>query len=115
MAQVKREWMGLLGLNSQGDLGALTVYTSATGKLIIFPRAPPLNPPSIEQIYQRQLVVAAARAWNELTTAEKSNWEKAAKRASLKITGYNLFTYWSITHDSAPIQTIEAQTGISLL
>jgi hypothetical protein len=115
MAWVSRELMGLLGLNSQGDLGALTVYTSATGKLVIFPRAPPLNPPSIEQIYQRQQFVAAARAWRELSAEQRSNWERAAKRASLKITGINLFYFWSTKRDEPTIRTIEQQTGIQLL
>lgn len=83
--------------------------------MVIFPRAPPLSPPSIEQTYQRQLFVAAARAWRELDQADQRKWERAARRASLKITGYNLFVFWSTRRERTYIQTIERSAGIRLL
>lgn len=115
MAEVPRRLMVVLGLNVMGDLGGLTSYTNRNRKLIIFPRAPPLNPPTIEQIWQRQRMVAAARQWKELTIEQRRNWLLAARRASLKITGYNLFVYWSMTNDAATVRTIERQSGFKLL
>lgn len=115
MAQVSKNLIKLMGWNTQGDLGGLTVYTSQRKKLVVFPRAPPLNPPSIDQIYQRQRIVAAARQWRMLPLEKRQAWLRAARRASLKITGYNLFVFWSTSHDDAKIRTIERQSGESLL
>lgn len=113
---VKKEWFKLFGLNTQGDLGSLTTYTSqARKKLVVFPRAPPLNPPSTEQIYQRQRFVAAGAQWRALTPQKRRDWEFAARRASLKCTGYNLFVFWSLTNDTKVIQTVERQSGRALL
>lgn len=115
MAHQPRKMLDLLSMSTQGDLGALTMYTSQRGKLVIFPRAPPLNPPSLEQARQRQQFNATAIAWWSLTNEQRTAWKTAAIRAHLRITGYNLWTYWRLTGDKPTIETIERQAAISLL
>ena len=115
MAHAPRKLLNFLSMSTQGDLGALTLYTSQRQKLVIFPRAPPLMPPSLEQSLQRQKFVTASIGWNTLTSAEKLRWKRAVSIANLRITGYNLWCYWSLTNDQQTIATIERQTGISLL
>lgn len=115
MARVDPRWFRYLGWNSQGDLGPLTMYTDKRRQLIWFPKMPPLNPPSIRQTQQRDRFRAIGLAWWELTTPEREAWENASKLARLRITGYNLFSYWFITQDSATIRTIESQTGLDLI
>jgi hypothetical protein len=50
-----------------------------------------------------------------MNRTQRRNWEQAAKKAGLKITGYNLFTYWQLTHDRPTIRTVERQSGIPLV
>lgn len=83
--------------------------------MVVFPRSPPLNPPTIEQIFQRQAFVAAAAEWRLQGPETRAKWKRAARRAALKITGYNLWVYWRCTNDQETIRTIERQSGINLL
>jgi len=115
MARVDTRWFKYLGWNSQGDLGPLTMYTDKRRQLIWFPKMPPLNPPSLRQTQWRERFRACGREWWELTTTQRKTWEQASQLARLRITGYNLFSYWILTQDDATIRTIESQTGLTLL
>lgn len=104
-----------MGFNATGDLGALTMYTTVRGNMVAFPKSPPLNPPSQLQTQMRNFYRLAASAWRGLTPQDRDAWSNAARRASLRITGYNLFIYWQRTKDVATLKTIERQSGITLI
>lgn len=105
----------ILGFTVQGDLGGWTFYTSARRQLVFYPQAPPKEPASRDQTTMRNKFRAAAQAWNAQTRQHKANWQTAAKKAHLRITGYNLYTYWQTTRDTSTIATIERQTKLQLL
>jgi len=105
----------LLGLNFQGDLGPLTTYTSKKGRRVWFLKTTPSGPSSDWQKIQRDKFRALALAWMNLTQEQRQAWHTAAKRASLRITGYNLWAYLQLTGDRAAIETVERQTGERLL
>lgn len=107
--------LALLGFNLTGDFGGLTCYTTEKGKVVMFPRAPPLNPPSDAQQLQRDRLTEAAHEWAQFSLATQQKWQQAARRASLRITGYNLFVYWWMSGDTAIIATIDNQTGLDLV
>lgn len=112
MAQSKTGLIKFLGMNAQGDLGPLTTYTSRFGHLVYYPRNPALNPPSEEQTAQRLSMREAAAAWRARTPAERADWTALGFAAHLRITGYNLFTYWQMTGDFETVQTLINRTGI---
>lgn len=103
------------GWNSQGDWGPWTFYTDQRKGLVYFLKAPPLEPASAWQQSIRNSFRLAAYAWRSIDPDKQADWERAAQRAHLRCTGYNVFTYWSLTHDDAAIHTIERQTGIQLI
>lgn len=104
----------MLGWRPSGDIGPDTVYTSTRGEIVWFPRAPPLNPPTQSQTNQRKEMTRAAKAWRTLTPAQRENWEAATHRCSLKLTGYNLYCFASITGNLEVIATIAHQARLVL-
>lgn len=113
--QPPRTILTLLGFGATGDLGPFTFYTNKRGRLVWFIKAPPTSPPSYAQLRQQDLFTSAAATWQFFTPTRRNNWELASKRASLAITGYNLWVYFCCTADLTEIQTIEHQTGLNLL
>jgi len=107
--------LALLGWGLTGDFGGLTAYTTEAGKVVMFPRAPPLNPPSDAQQAQRDKLTEAANEWAKLDLPSQQKWQQAARRASLRITGYNLWAYWWLTKDTATVATVAHQSGRDLL
>lgn len=114
MARTDNKILALLGFSCTGDLGPWTLYTSARHQIVFYPRVPALNPPTPLQIVMRDRWRQAAATWQMLSTATRENWELASKRASLKITGYNLWVYLSTTADRATVDTIARQAGVTL-
>ena len=104
-----------LGWNVQGDIGPWTFWTSKRGQLVFFPKAPPLVPPTKDQIHQRNKFKLVANLWNHLLATTRKTWEAAALAAHLRIHGYDLFTYYELTGDHDAIRTIERQTNLQLL
>lgn len=104
----------LLGWKITGDFGPFTFYTSRRGKPVWFPKAPPLNPASTDQLAQRAKYSAAGAAWQTQTAWQKAQWELAAQKAYCKCTGYNLFVHYIATDTTAYIDTISRQSGIIL-
>jgi len=107
--------LNLLGLSPTGDIGPFTMYTSQRGRPVWFPKAPPLSPPSVRQVEQRNRWRVAALFWQSVPLQEKRNWRLAAQKAHLKITHHNLFMYYATTEDAATIRTVERESGIQLL
>lgn len=109
------ELLSFLGFGATGDLGPLTGYTNKRGKLVWFIKAPPTCPATDWQISQRNTFRLIAMAWKALSDPARQQWHLAETRGHLNITGYNLFTWWSITEDDGPILTIQHQTGTNLI
>jgi hypothetical protein len=107
--------LSLLGFVQWGDFANLTTYRSKRGKLVWFEKTWPDKPPSPKQEIQREIWRAAASQWRELTDDQRHQWALAARRASLCMTGYNLWIYWYISFDDATIRTLEHQTHTTLL
>ena len=103
------------GFNSQGDFGPWTFYTDKRKGLVYFVKSPPLEPPSLLQTSVRNAVRLSAYTWRGLPGERQRDWETAAQRAHLKITGYNLFTFWILRKDDAAIHTIERLSRIKLI
>lgn len=104
-----------LGLIQSGDLAGLTTYvTERRRRAVFFPLAPPTKPPTADQIAQRSAFKAAIDAWNALPPADKSNWERAAKRLSLGLTGFNAFTHFHLKPDPIAVDTLRRQSKIAL-
>jgi len=101
----RRIW-SLLGLRPTGDLGPLTFYTTRHRRVVAFPRAPPLTPPSPRQTFQRNSFRAVAWAWTRLTPQRRKDWLDLAKTNHLRITGYNLYVYYQLTGDLKTIKTL---------
>ena len=105
----------LLGLISWGDLGKITIYRSKRGKLVWLIKTWPKKPPSPTQVIQRAKYAVAAKAWTDLTPAQRQQWHLAARRASLTMHGYHLFISHQTVRDDACIKTIQRQTRTNLI
>lgn len=109
-----RGLLNLLGIVIWGDFADMTMYR-CHGKLILFGKTRPEKPPSDLQVEQRAKFSAAVDAWNGLTQDQRDTWELATRRLSLCLHGWNLYLHWQLTDDTSAIQTIERQTGLTLL
>lgn len=105
----------LLGLVAWGDLGPLTFYRRPEGRLVAYGKTWPETSARPRQLVVRANFKAAIDAWHALTAYQRAAWTLAARRASLCMTGYNMFLYWTLTQETAVIRTIEHQTGVTLL
>jgi len=103
-----------LGLNTQGDLGPWTFYTSKDKGLVWYPKAPPLTPASYLQSVQRNKWRLCARLWASYTQDQRDAWLQAALRARLWIGGYNLFVYVVTKPDTSVLPAIERASDIDL-
>lgn len=112
--QLPENLFNLMGLHLGGDLGPLTFYKSKRGKLVWFDKAPPTTPPSWRQTSQRSLFRAAAQCWRLCTPEQRQQYELAARKASLCMTGYNLFVHLKLKPDPNLQRTIESQTNTVL-
>lgn len=104
----------ILGLNVQGDIGPLTIYTSRNRRLVYFLRAPPLHPPSQTQEHFRENFRVYAASWRAAGVAVRREWNQAVRRANLSLSGYNLWVWFSRTRAESELQTIERAAGINL-
>lgn len=102
------------GWNPTGDFGPWTIYTAKNKKPVMFIKAPPTKPPTYRQQYHRAQWTAFARSWKHMAKQERKLWELATKRASLYLTGYNLFVWWRTTHDTATLESIIRQSGVEI-
>lgn len=114
MAEIRTLIPAVLGWYVTGDLGPYTIYTNARGKIVWFPRSPPLMPPTIHQTQQRQNFKLAAQAWRSFDAATRAAWERVARRTSMQMTGYNLFVWRSTHTDITPILTAARQAGVPI-
>lgn len=115
MAQQIKSFLSVLGIVTWGDLGPLTIYRNKRGRMVAYPKAPPTCPASPIQTLYRDKWRDAAIAWNNLAEDVRARWELATHRASLRITGYNLWVFYHTTGDEPVIRTLEQITGLALL
>ncbi|MHC4405934.1 MAG: hypothetical protein ACYTG0_40350 [Planctomycetota bacterium] len=108
-------YLQILGLRIQGDLDGITCYRSKRGAVIWFPQAPPRTPPSDLQAAQRAKWRAILDDWNALPAATRDDWELITKRASLWLHGLNLYIWWRCSEDDSVINTLQRQTGITVI
>ena len=105
---------GLLGFRVNGDFGGMTCYTNKNGKQVWFPFSPPTKPPTALQIAQRQRFAAAVNSYLSQSSSVKAQYELATQRASLCLTGQNLWVSVAMLHTFATLDTIAAQTKTTL-
>lgn len=105
----------MLGFYAAGDLGPWTFYTSKRKGLVWFLKSPPLKPPTILQLHQRNLFRLAGHTWRSLTEEQRHRWLLSARRAHLAITGYDLFVFWCLTRDDAAVLTVERLSHLDLI
>jgi hypothetical protein len=103
----------LLGLQISGDVGPWTIYSDRFGKPIVFPRSPPKVPRSERQAAQRQRWRDCCDAWNALDQAERDAYETLSLRASMCMTGFNLFLKMSMNPDYSTWSLLFEQTGLT--
>lgn len=113
--KVPHDTIRFIGINPTGDLGGFTAYTSRRAGTVWFVKSPPLTPPTIRQLHQRDRFRLAAQAWRNLDHDTKQNWHLAARRARLYVNGYTLFVWYQLTRARAGLATIERQSAITLL
>ena len=113
--QIPHAALKFLGFSPTGDLGTLTAYTSHRHGSVWFLKSPPTKPPTEHQIRQRDRFRFAARAWRDLNEKKRKTWHDAARLASCIVHGYTLFVYWQLVRDRPSIETIERQSGCSLI
>lgn len=98
----------------QGDVGPLTSYTNKRG-IVMFLKAWLRDPASPKQIAHRDRIRAAARNWKAAPISTKQAYERATKKLSLYINGYNMWVCMSMNRDArAAMPTIERQSGQTL-
>jgi len=102
------------GWNSQGNIGPWTCYTGKRRQLVIFLTKDHEKPSSYLRDRTKNRIRAAAHGWRMLTNAQRERWALAAERANLRISGYNLWTFWFMKRDRATIRTIERISKVSL-
>lgn len=104
----------LLGLVVNGDLGGLTIYTDRFGKKVVYEKSPPEKPPSDLQVIQRQRFRLAQAEYAALTSDQKLDYETLAQRASLCLTGQNLFIHVALVHSYALLNTLQHQWALDV-
>lgn len=106
--------VSLWGLLVSGDWGPFTIYTKGDGQKVVFPISPPTKPPSPDQIVQRNLFASAQASWTRLTPDEKQALEDAARKASLIMTGQNVWMSCWLRRDPYTLEGLQDQTGVQL-
>lgn len=115
MAQTPPNVLAFIGLQPTGDFGFWTIYTTKRRGIVWFAKSPPKKAPSYKQLHQRDRFRSAATSWRKLTPAARAAWATACARARLQLSGYCLFVYFQLTRDQATIETIQRQSGITLI
>jgi len=104
----------LIGTIVSGDVAGLTIYTDKRCRKVTFAKAPPLVPPSPAQIAMRARFRLAQSEYMAQSDQVKREYENATLKASLPLTGQNLWISVAIRHDLESLRTVSNQTGIDL-
>lgn len=104
----------LLGFMVSGDIGGFTIYTDRFYRKVIFPIAPPCEPPSPMQVKQRARFASAMASWRAADQADRDGFEEISLRASLCMTGLNLWIHTCLKGTFVQLATLQRQTGVSV-
>ncbi len=104
-----------LGVNTNGDLGPYTIYTSHRKRLVVFLKTWPKDPATYNQTLNRNRWRHAALRWRSLDQATRDDWRDLARRANLTISGYNLFVHYILGHGTPTVETCQRLTGINVI
>lgn len=104
----------LLGFRVMGDVAGITVYTDRHFRKVAYKKAPPDKPASPSQRAYRDRFAFAVRAWKSLNDEQKAQLEVAVHRASLCLTGQNLFTSCLLRSKQTVYETVARQTNTVL-
>ena len=115
MKTLKPSIFQYLGVNTNGDAGPYTFYTSHRKRLVVFLKTWPKDPATYHQKLNRDKWRHAATRWRSLTDAQRNDWKRLAKRANLTISGYNLFLHYILGKGTETVRTCERITGIHVL
>lgn len=114
MALLPNRNCALLGFQVTGDLGGYTAYTDKRGQVVWFPKAPPLNPPSVMQTYNRRKMATATQMWHWLTPQEQADWNTAAHRTHSRIAGFHLFIHYFLKPCDTAFERLQRASGLTL-
>lgn len=103
-----------LGLIVSGDLDGVTIYTDRFGRKILYPKAPPKEPPTELQVYMRTRFRAAQAQYMALSAPDRALWELLACRANLCMTGQNLLIHIAMKDAFTLLDTLMRQTGVTV-
>jgi len=103
-----------LGLVSWGDIAELTLYRDRYRQLVVYQKQYPKSIVPFFQGRQRDLFKIAVSNWKKLPNGKKQQWTLAARRASLRMTGYNLYIAATLIPDPPAIATLQRQTKTTL-
>jgi hypothetical protein len=103
-----------LALNISGDLGGYTYYINKNRKVVAYPAAPALRPPTPLQQRVRARFALAMQAWRNLPLLSQLEYNRACDALSLCMWGANLFTYLSLTDPGPLLATLQRQSTIAL-
>jgi hypothetical protein len=109
-----RDLLPHLGLNINGDVGGLTVYTKKNGRMVAYPSAPALKPPTPRQATQRHRFRLAMHGWWLLSEYDRLKYQQACDQLSLCMVGHNLWICLCFQPTDELWQTIQAQSGFPL-
>lgn len=109
------ERFAFIGFRPTGDVAGYTAYTNRKGRVVWFIKSPPKTPFTRLQLRHMRAFEFAARAWSHQTQETRNDWNRAARRAHLYLSGYSLWMHWQLKRDRPAIATIERQSGIQLL
>jgi len=115
MAFTKTRMLNYLGIVAWGDLAELTLYRDRNRHLVIYPKQYPKGTPSARTVKNRAAFSAAIAGWRALTENQQAQWRLAARRASVKMTGFNLYMSYKLNMDQAALDTIARQTHTTLV
>lgn len=104
----------VMGLIVSGDVAGYTIYTDMRGRKVAFPVAPPKEPPSPPQIAHRERFRQAVAAYLALSAEQRATLELCVQRASLALTGLNLYIAIALKNQTGLVETLERQTDLSL-
>jgi hypothetical protein len=105
----------IIGLIVSGDVDGVTIYTDRHNRKVVFPKAPPKEPPTQMQVDVRNRFKAAQAEYMGLTAPQKHDYELLTKRAGLCLTGQNIFIHVAMKRTQGTLDTLQHQTGITVV
>lgn len=107
--------LSILGLIVSGDIGGITIYSDRHNRKVGYPKAPPKEPPTDNQVYYRTRFQTSQANYMALTPPQKAAYELLTKAASLCMNGQNLYIHVSMKHAFGLLDTLQQQHGITVV